>query len=79
MVRTVGASGTNEKLSFFGVIYGEDRTLAAADKQDVIWEQNGKGEASATVKIESRTDLKEFKLMLWDGNLRPIINPITLR
>lgn len=66
-------------LAFFGVLYGDDGTLAEAKKSDIQWRDDKTGESSAVFEIKDITKVKEFKLMLWDNHLRPIINSITVK
>ena len=66
-------------LAFFGVLYGDDGTLAEAKKSDIQWRDDKTGESRAVFEIKDITKVKEFKLMLWDNHLRPIINSITVK
>lgn len=79
VITAADTTGIGDTLSFFGVMYGEGEVLISAKKSDIQWQADKTGEASAALEIKDITEVKGFKLMLWDNLLRPIINPITVK
>ena len=71
-------NGTGEGLMAYGCVYNDSSVIVDADTSASEW-VNNKTVMSSEIEIGETCDAESLKFMLWDNNMRPVLNNIKVQ